>query len=271
MATTVSALTGGMLLGAPSASAATNIDGGQPFNTQVMMSNICKSDDRGTHTWYLNVWTGEVKDESWTHKAPVWGWNGSVNFPKRWLNSGWDAIKGHCEYPQSSAWTRYGAEKRITDYAENCSSGGFAYTLHESYATTTTTTKTISGSAGVEIGPLKKIFSVEFGAEFSYSWAYADTRTIGKDVRIDVAAKRTAWIAAKPHQRVVRVNPVLKIDKYWWMPDQDTVVNKTTFRGAAGQDRITSGKYYVDGVSDILKSDGTPDLTYVARDKAASC
>ncbi|MFF0011362.1 hypothetical protein [Streptomyces sp. NPDC005374] len=178
---------------------------------------------------------------------------------------------GNCEYPQSSSWTWYDSERKVSnDTVTNCGSGTASLAVNESYATTRAYTMTIGANTKTS-AKVSQVFTSEIGGHFGYSWAISTTHTLGRQVTITVPRGRQGYINARPLKRTVRVNPVFHVVNYIWSDgksESGTTVHN--WRGR-GYDRIWSYGYYVDGKADVLNNDGTPAMDYVTRDKAGHC
>ncbi|MEU3889574.1 hypothetical protein [Streptomyces sp. NPDC029041] len=275
----------GIVAAGPQASAnpavGTNIRGKESFNTDTFMDKLCGDISTRDKAFVFNVHTGEVVDSAAayekkpyyqlvagdSHKAYT-----TAPYGTHWaLSPGWEVFGGTCEYPQSSTWTWYDKERKISnDTVTNCGSGTASLSVNESYATTSTTTKTVGVNAKAS-AKVRDIYTGEVGASFNYSWAFSKTHTLGRQATISVPPGRQGYISARPLKRTVRVNPVFHVGSYTWSDGQSekgTTVHN--WRGR-GYDRIWSYGFFTDGIADVTNSDGTPAMDYVTRDKAGRC
>ncbi|THJ64599.1 hypothetical protein [Candidatus Frankia alpina] len=257
-----------------------NIRGQEWFNTDVFMDRICSdmgTEDRG---FLFNIHSGEVVNpedaypkEPYYHLAP--GESRTANYfgPSGYhyaLNPGWELFEGHCEFPETSSWVWFDSERRISeDTITNCTAGSSTLTINESYSTTRTYTKTVSGN--VKIGIKGEVFNGDIGGGFSYSWAISDTHQLGLAVGITVGPGRQGWMDARPLKRIVRVNPVFEVDYYNWSDGQNEFGWTAHSWRSRSYNRISSWGFYLDGIADVLNSDGTPSMDFVARDKVGIC
>ncbi|WP_326584659.1 hypothetical protein OG889_40475 [Streptomyces sp. NBC_00481] len=261
------ALTGLTLGAAPTAIASTDVNGVHDG----LLPNMCQngSNRSGQSVWYYNVSTKQLLDRSGGRVGypPVWRYIGGDKGGNRYaMNANWREIKGHCFYPSSASWTYEGRQTAYSDEVTNCSqAGNVSQRVDQSYSTTTTTTKTVNGTVGVSPN-ITKMFGIDLGAEFSYSWSYGKTVGWNRATTIDVPPGRTAWLTAAPIKRVVRVNPHFWIDEYNWY--DGTKKNGHNKWGISGTERdIVDYDYYYDGTSDELRN-GQPVLKFYKHDRA---
>ncbi|KUO14860.1 hypothetical protein [Streptomyces dysideae] len=245
---------------------AVNIRGQESWDTDRMMSRVCGTDgDTGYQDWYVNIATGELRDHASWRKAPVW----HKDDGKWTLQPGWERFEGRCEYPVAASWTYRDDWRRISETRTNCTDSGYQLMLARDYSTSTSYTHTVGGSTSATAS-IGSWFGVSAEANYSYSWAIADSVGVSHTDLIDIGPRKTAWIEASPTKRVVRVNPVFKVESYTWNPTgkRADVVDVNTWRGR-GYDRIYSYGNYIDGVADELKKDGTPKMTFRKKDRSA--
>ncbi|SEQ97424.1 hypothetical protein SAMN04487983_10104 [Streptomyces sp. yr375] len=245
---------------------AVNIRGQESWNTDEMMSRVCGTrGDTRYQDWYVNVTTGELRDHSSWRKGPVW----HKDHRKWTLQPGWERFEGHCEYPVASSWTYRDAWRPISETRTNCTDSGYSLELSREYSTSKSYSHTVGGSTTVE-ADINSWFGVSAEASYSYSWAIENSVSVANNDVIEIGAQKTAWIEASPMKRVVRVNPVFKVDSYTWNPTgkRGDVVDVTTWRDR-GYDRIYSYGNYIDGTADELKSDGKPMMTFRKKDRPA--
>ncbi|KOU74838.1 hypothetical protein ADK57_06870 [Streptomyces sp. MMG1533] len=274
----------GMVATAPAASAnpssGVNIRGKEPFNTDVLMSKLCGDMTGADKSFVFNIHTGQVVDSDKAYgKAPYYhlaagparSVHSDLPYGEHWaLTNGWEVVVGNCEFPASSSWTWLGKERRISnDSVTNCGHGTASLGVNESYATTRGASVSVGLNAkfGYKSGDL----AAEVGASVSYSWSWSKTHTLGRQVTISVPRGYQGWIDARPHMRTVRINPVFHVQYYNWSDGQSEVGTVVHSWRGRGYDRIWSFGYYVDAYADIVNSDGTPAMDYVARDKPGSC
>lgn len=246
---------------------AENIRGQEPWNTDEMMARVCGTDGRtGYQDWYVNIATGELRDRSSWREAPVW----HKDDGKWTLQPGWERFEGHCEYPVSSSWTYRAGWRPISETRTNCTDSGYSLELAREYATSRSYSHTVGGSTSAEAS-IGSWFGVSAEANYSYSWAIESSVADTANDVIEIGPEKTAWIEASPTMRVVRVNPVFKVDSYTWNETgkRDDVVVVNSWRGR-GYDRIYSYGNYIDGVADELKSDGQPLMTFRKKDRPAT-
>jgi hypothetical protein len=233
------------------ASAATNIRGAEPFNTDRLLMSLCNG-RTGTQEGLINVQTGEIK--------PIRNWND--------IRAPWERYRGRCSYPKSSSWTWTGAEQRVSDTIVNCSSGSsLRQDITSSGSTTSTTSHSVSGSVGIEWGIIKDVLSVQAGAEYTRTWSYATTKGWSKTSSLTVPPRKVGWMVQRPEMRTVRSNPVFHVEAYTWntLPFADwTTVN--SWRGRGYRDITSHGAYY-DAKANVTNGDGSPIGQIVARDR----
>ncbi|WP_405728571.1 hypothetical protein OG607_26810 [Streptomyces sp. NBC_01537] len=285
VALSATTLAAGVVATAPAASAnpssGVNIRGKEPFNTDTFMSKMCGDMSGADKSFVFNINTGQIVNTKTAYgKAPYYHLAaGESRYPtstaphgSHWaLTNGWEMVSGNCEFPQSSTWTWYDKERRISnDSVTNCGGGGGGLSVNESYATT----RGASVSIGVNTKLSYKLtdqLSAEIGFSASYSWSWSKTHTLGRTVTVNPPRGRQGYIDARPLKRTVRINPVFHVQFYTWSDGQSedgTTVH--SWRGR-GYDRIWSYGYYVDTYADVLNTDGTPAMDFVLRDKAGSC
>jgi hypothetical protein len=270
---------------APAASAnpsyGVNIRGKEPFNADTFMDKLCGDLSTGGKSFVFNIHTGQaVTSKEAYGKKPYYqlvpGRSRSLTSPAPRgshyaLAPGWEVVVGHCEFPQSSTWTWYDKERRISnDSVTDCTGGTATLAVNESYATSRTVTKSVGVNTKVS-GKVGDQFTAEVGASFSYSWSISKTYTLGRQASVSVPRGRQGWINARPLKRTVRMNPIFHVDYYVWSDGQSevgTVVH--SWRGRGYRD-IWSYGYYVDAAADVLNRDGTPAMDFVARDKPGHC
>ncbi|MDX3243918.1 hypothetical protein [Streptomyces sp. ME18-1-4] len=101
--------------------------------------------------------------------------------------------------------------------------------------------------------------------------SWSKTHTLGRQVTVSVPRGYQGWIDGRPHMRTVRINPVFHVQYYRWSDGQSEVGTVVHSWRGRGYDRIWSFGYYVDAYADVVNSDGTHAMDYVARDKPGSC
>ncbi|MGW0823655.1 hypothetical protein [Streptomyces sp. NPDC002845] len=246
---------------------AVNIRGEEPWDTDEMMAQVCGADgDTGYQDWYVNINTGELRDHSSWRKEPVW----HKDDGKWTLQPGWERFEGRCEYPVASSWTFQDAWRPISEPRSNCTdSGGYGLELGREYSTSTSYSHSVGGSTSVEAS-IGDWFGTSVEASYEYSWAIEESVSVSNTDVIDISPQKTAWIEAAPTKRVVRVNPVFKVESYTWnlTGKYDDMVDVDSWRGR-GYNRIYSYGNYIDGVADELKKDGTPKMTFRMKDRPA--
>jgi hypothetical protein len=246
---------------------AVNIRGQETWNTDEMMSQVCGTDgDTGYQDWYVNVTTGEFRDASWWREAPVW----HKDDGKWTLQPGRERLEGHCEYPVASSWTHRDSWRPISETRTNCTDSGYSLELTREYSTSTSYSHSVGGSTSVEAS-IGDWFGTSVEASYEYSWAIEKSVGLSDNDVIEIGFQKTAWIEAAPTKRVVRVNPVFKVESYTWNPTgkRADVVVADSWRGR-GYDRVYSYGNYIDGVADELKNDGTPKMTFRKKDRPAT-
>ncbi|MFI2431448.1 hypothetical protein [Streptomyces sp. NPDC018693] len=236
------------------ASAATNIRGQEPFNTDKLLMTLCNGTTRSQEK-LINVDTGEVRNLN--------NWND--------IRGRWERVKGWCSYPKSSSWTWTGGETRVSDTIVNCSSGStIQQGITSSGSTTSTTTHSVSGSVGVSWTAIKDVLTFQAGAEYSHSWSYAKTQGWSKTSNLTVPPRRVGWMVQRPEMRTVRSNPVFHVEAYTW--NTLPFANWTTvdsWRGRGYRDIKSHGAYY-DAKANVTDSNGVPKGQVVARDRAVN-
>ncbi|WP_329445784.1 hypothetical protein [Streptomyces canus] len=275
----------GVIASAPVADAnppsGVNIRGKEPFNTDTLMSKLCGDMSGADKSFVFNINTGQIVDSDKAYgKAPYYhiaaGASRSVHsdlpYGEHWaLTNGWEVVVGNCEFPQSSTWTWYDKERRISnDSVTNCGHGGGGLSVNESYATT----RGASVSIGVNTKLSYKLtdqLSAEIGFSASYSWSWSKTHTLGRTVTVNPLYGRQGYIDARPLKRTVRINPVFHVQYYNWSDGQSEVGTVVHSWRGRGYSRIWSYGYYVDTYADVLNGDGTPAMDYVVRDKPGNC
>lgn len=239
------------------ASAATDLRGKEPFNTDKLLMTICNGRTDWPTYWWINIETGEVMED------------GLRGYPGDSIPHPWERFQGYCTYPKSSSWTWTGAEKQVSNTLVNCSSGSqLRQDLQLNGSTTSTTTHSVTGSVGIEWSIIEKVLSVEAGASYTRSWSYAKSSGWSTTTSITVPPKRVGWMAVRPVMRTVRSNPVFHVTRYTWgAPGSRKPVNSNSWRGRGYTDITSRGAYY-DAIGNVLNADGTPNGQYVARDRA---
>ncbi|WP_156727602.1 hypothetical protein [Streptomyces apocyni] len=244
-----------VMVSGTSASAATNIRGAEPFNTDRLLMTLCNG-NTGTQDKLINIDTGEVRNHN--------NWND--------IRGKWERVRGHCSYPKASSWTWTGPERTVSD--EELVNCGTRSTLRQditsSGSTTSTTSHSVSGSVGVNWTAIKDVLSFQAGAEYSHSWSYAKTRGWAKTSSLSVPPRAVGWMAQRPKMRTVRSNPVFHVESYTWntLPFAKwTTVN--SWRGRGYRDIKSHGAYY-DAKANVTDSSGAPTGQIVARDRAVN-
>ncbi|MER6158923.1 hypothetical protein ABT147_25760 [Streptomyces sp. NPDC001868] len=236
------------------ASAATNIRGAEPFNTDKLLMSLCNG-RTGTQEGLINVDTGELRSLN--------NWND--------IRGRWERYRGWCSYPKASSWTWTGGEQRVSDTIVNCSSGSsLSQGITSSGSTTSTTSNSVTGSVGIQWTPLKDVLSVQAGGEYTRTWSYATTKGWSKTSTLTVPARRVGWMVQRPEMRTVRSNPVFHVEAYTWntLPFANwTTVN--SWRGRGYRDIKSHGAYY-DAKANVTNNDGSPVGQIVARDRAVN-
>ncbi|WP_416970785.1 hypothetical protein [Streptomyces sp. 4F14] len=243
---------------------AVNIRGQESWDTDAMMSRVCGTGgDTGYQDWYVNTGTGELRDSSSWREEPVW----HKDDGKWTLQPGWERFEGHCEYPVASSWTYRDSWRPISETRTNCTDSGYSLELARDYSTTTSYSHTVGGSTSAEAS-IGSWFGASVEASYSYSWAVERSVGVSDNDVIEIGPQKTAWIEASPTKRVVRVNPVFKVESYTWNSTgkREDVVVVDSWRGR-GYDRVYSYGNYIDGIADELKKDGTPQMTFRKKDR----
>lgn len=235
------------------ASAATDIRGQEPFNTDKVLMNLCNG-DTGEQWHLLNIKTGEVRVQTSVHE----------------IRGDWEAVRGWCSYPKSSSWTWTGGETRVSDTIVNCSSGStLRQDITSSGSTTSTTTNSVTVSLGIDWKVLKDVLSIQAGAEYSRSWSYAKTQGWSKTSSLTVPPRRVGWMVQRPELRTVRSNPVFHVTSYLWNVGGLENKGSDTWRARGPRDITSRGAYY-DATANVTDSAGKPIGQIVARDRAVN-
>lgn len=236
------------------ASAATDIRGAEPFNTDRLLMSLCNG-STGTQEGLVNVETGEIRR--------LTNWND--------IRAPWERYRGRCSYPKSSSWTWTGGETRVSDTIVNCSSGSsLSQNITSSGSTTSTTTNSVSASVGIDWTAIKDVLSFQAGAEYSRSWSYAETKGWSKSSTLTVPPRRVGWMVMRPEMRTVRSNPVFHVEAYTW--NTTPFASWTTvdsWRGRGYRDINSRGAYY-DANGNVTDNNGVPVGQVVARDRAVT-
>ncbi|MFD5649835.1 hypothetical protein [Streptomyces sp. NPDC127039] len=236
------------------AGAATNVRGQEPFDTDRLLMTLCNG-DTGMQEKLVNVDTGEVRS--------LTDWND--------IRGRWERVKGHCSYPKASSWTWTGPEERVSDIIVNCSTrSDLRHDVTSSGSTTSTTTRSVSGSVGVDWTAIKDVLSFQAGAGYSHSWSYAKTTGWARTSSLTVPPRRVGWMVQRPEMRTVRSNPVFHVDAYTWntlpFAKWQTV---GSWRGRGYRDIKSHGAYY-DAKANVTDGNGRPVQQIVARDRAVN-
>lgn len=239
------------------ASAATNIRGAEPFDTDKLLMSLCTGSTSRTY-WFININTGQVSRDT------------TNGLPANSLPAGLERFEGWCSYPQSSSWTWTGPDKRVTEVLANCGSGTtLSQSIQANGSTTSTTTNSVSGSVGIQWNIIEKVLSVEAGASYERSWSYAKQSGWSISTTLTVNPRRTGWLVLRPQMRTVRSNPVFHVERYSWGKSGGGQVNTTSWRGR-GYNQISSYGAYYDAKGNVLNSSGKPAGAYVAFDRAVT-
>ena len=239
------------------ASAATNIRGAEPFDTDKLVMSLCNGKTGRTY-WFINVQTGQLTKDT-TNGTPT----NNLPYPI-------ERFEGRCSYPKSSSWTWTGAEKRVSNVLVNCASGTqLSQNIQSNGTTTSTTTNSVTASFGIEWSIIPSVLSIEAGGSYTRSWSYAKAKGWSTTTGINVSPRRVGWMSLRPEMRTVRSNPVFHIESYSWGKPGGGQVNTTTWRGRNYRDIKSQGAYY-DAIGNVLRSDNTPSGQYVARDRAVT-
>ncbi|WP_086749000.1 hypothetical protein [Streptomyces scabiei] len=248
------------------ASAATNIRGQEPWNTDKLLMSICTGSKKTTY-WKINIKTGEVQ------KDPTGALLASGKGVRTNLPAPWEVFEGNCSYPKSSSWTWNGPFRRVSNTVTNCSKQTtLRHELTSSGSTTSTTSHSVSGSFGIEWSILKDVLAVEAGGSYTHTWSYAKTKGWSETTGIAVEYGRTAWWGKSDIMRTVRSNPVFHVKKYAWGDSNNGYKPHyaTTWRGRSYRDIKSQGAYY-DAKANVLNSQGMPAGEIKADGKAAKC
>ncbi|NGO46526.1 hypothetical protein [Streptomyces ureilyticus] len=235
----------------------TNIRGVDPGDTDLMIERLCsqEADDDGRVHGSLNVETGQFRtyDEVYAEAERL---GHSPTAP-------WEYFSGYCTYPQASTWSIKGETVRTSRWIGNQGTTGDKETIVRNYTTKTSAKKSVG--AKISLSFAKGLFGGGAESSFSYEWGWEKSSSF--ELRSEKSIPACAQIATTwtPYQRVVRVNPVFNVTSYSWHKggdpnDSDSWENTTTWRGRdASWQKIYSHGYYIDGVSDKLLPDGSPD------------
>jgi hypothetical protein len=259
-----------------------DIRGQEEFDTDTFMDRICGDMSTGDEGFFCNIHTGEVRDPD-RYEEPVFtlvpGESKQFN-SGRWprgyhyaLSPSWEYFRDNCEYPVSDDWTWHDEERPITgDTVRNCTSEDQSYDRRESYASSSTFTKTVGSRASFDL-TIKEIFTAGVGGDFSFSWAVSKTHSLDRFVGVNAAPGKISWIAARPLKRMVRIHPVFHVTTYEWGDGQSEFgfgPKVHDWRGR-GYDRIWSYGFYVDGTADGVHTDGLPAMEFIPREEPAAC
>ncbi|WP_430379864.1 hypothetical protein [Streptomyces sp. B1-3] len=233
------------------ASAADNIRGQEPFNTDTVLLNLCNG-PTGEQLKLINVKTGEVR----------------VGTSLQDIRGDWEQVRGWCSYPEYASWTWTGDETRVSDTIVNCSRGStLRQDITSSGSTTSTTTNSVTVSLGVNWSVLKDVLSVQAGAEYSHSWSYAKEQGWSKTSSLTVSPRRVGWMVQRPEMRKVRSRPIFHVTSYTWNEGGFRNRSVDTWRGRGPRDIYSQGAYY-DATANVTDSAGQPIGQIVARDRA---
>lgn len=245
----------GVITGTGSAQAATgpggatNIRGIDRGDTDSMVDRFCnqKGGIGGLGGAY-NVRTGEfkTKDEYLDTVAKLW-------YP----SYDWEIFEGKCEYPEAATWSTKGAQVRTSPWIGNHGSKDDKETFVSSYTTKTYAKKSVGGSISASLA--KGIFSVSGGGSISYEWGWEKSSTYERRSEKTIPPCTQIATTWTPYQRVVRVNPIIKIDKYQWDKGNGRKTAHTWRNRSNSYKKIYSYGYYIDGTSDKLLSNGQAD------------
>ena len=239
------------------ASAATDIRGVEPFNTDKLLMSLCTGSTKTTY-WWININTGQLSKDT------------TNGLPAKNLQPGLERFQGSCYYPQASSWTWTSSDTRVTEPLVNCAYGStLSQTVQANGSTTSTTTNSVTGSLGIEWTILEKVLSIEAGGSYQRSWSYAKQSGWSVSTTIAVNPRRTGWLVLRPEMRTVRSNPVFHVDKYSWGKSGGGQENTTTWRGRSYNEISSRGAYY-DAKGSVLNSQGKPSGKYVAYDRAVN-
>ncbi|MEU8866238.1 hypothetical protein [Streptomyces umbrinus] len=239
------------------ASAATDIRGTEPWNTDKLLMSLCTGSTKTTY-WWINVNTGQVSKDT------------TNGLPAKSLQPGLERFQGSCYYPKASGWTWTGSDTMVTEPLVNCAYGsGLGQSVWANGSTTSTTTNSVSGSIGIEWNIIEKVLSIEAGASYERSWSYAKQSGWSVSTSINVNPRRMGWLVLRPEMRTVRSKPVFHVDKYSWGKAGGGQENTTTWRGRSYNEISSRGAYY-DAKGNVLNSQGRPAGKYVAYDRAVN-
>lgn len=231
---------------------ATNIRGVDPGDTDKMIDRLCSQDGGpSTVSGALNVKTGEFKTYREYTRMYVWAPRGD-----------WEIFSGECLYPEASTWSIVGEEVRISRPRDNYGSLPDSKEVVQRYTSTTSATKSVGGSIDGSLA--KSIFTGQLGGNFSYEWGWEKSAAFEVRDTQSIPPCTQVWMTWRPFQRVVRVNPVFKVQFYKWDEGNGAVARVDTWRGRS-YDKIYSPGYYIDGISDKY----LPDFEREGRDGAA--
>ncbi|MET8976346.1 hypothetical protein ABZX85_12090 [Streptomyces sp. NPDC004539] len=236
------------------ASAATNLRGVEPFNTDKLLMSMCTGSTDKQY-FFINVNTGELTR------------NPTNGIPADSLPHPIERFEGWCTYPKASSWTWTGQETQVGNSLRNCgNSSQLSQSIQMNGTTTSTTTNSVSGSVGVQWTIIDKVLSVNAGADYTRSWSYAKASGWATTTTLTAAPRTTAWMSLAPVMRTVRSNPVFWVDRYSWGRNGGGQINVGTWRDRGYRDIKSHGAYY-DAIGNVLDGNGKPAGTYVARDR----
>ncbi|WP_133917975.1 hypothetical protein [Streptomyces sp. NBC_00582] len=241
-------LASGLMLVTP-ASAATDISGREPFDTNHILGSICTG-STDLSFWKINVNTGEIRQSD------------GATFRFGGLTAPWETFDGYCSYPQSTSWTWPGSESQVSNTLVNCAhKSTLTQNLQTSGSTTSTTENSVSAQFGINWTALEKVLEVQAGGSYTHTWSYAKTSGWSTTTGLAVGPRRVGWLSLRPVMRTVRSNPVFHIYVYKWDGGKSS-----NWRGR-NYNEITSYGAYYDAIGEVIKSDGSPEGQYVAHDR----
>jgi hypothetical protein len=147
---------------------------------------------------------------------------------------------------------------RVSNIESNRGKEADKYTVVGSYTTKTSAKKSVGGSISLSLA--KSIFTGGLGGDISYEWGWEQSRTEEHRREVSIPSCTQVHLTFQPFQRTVRVNPIFYVAEYSWDKGNGDKATVDTWRGrGAGWKTIYSYGYYIDGISDVLLSDGRID------------
>ncbi|WP_093775636.1 hypothetical protein [Streptomyces sp. yr375] len=240
------------------ASAATDLKGKDPFNTDKLLMSICTGSTARSY-WFINVNTGMVA------KDVARGFQSNPSMPHPT-----ERFQGWCSYPQASSWTWTGSETKTSDTLINCSTGSqLAQAVQSTGTTTSTTVNSVGGSFGVDWSILPEVLSTQATFTYEHQWSYAKAKGWSKTTTLTVPARRVGWVTLRPLMRTVRVNPIFHVEKYTYGTTNGGTWTVNSWRGRGYKDIKSYGAFY-DAKANVTDSNGNPLGQSIVRDRAVN-